>query len=64
MEKTEGAFSPEDRIGALEVKALSVIDSRNLLLHMMDTTRRFARPESNDLADSARRIKGAPSSRR
>ncbi len=51
MEKTEGAFSPEDRIGALEVKGLSVIDSRNLLMHMIDTHRRIAPGESNDLAD-------------
>jgi argininosuccinate synthase len=33
MEKTEGAFSPEDRIGALELQNLSVSDNRNLLLH-------------------------------
>jgi argininosuccinate synthase len=33
MEKTEGAFSPEDRIGALELQNLSVADNRNLLLH-------------------------------
>ena len=59
MERTEIAFTPEDRIGALEMKTLSVIDSRNLLLHMMDTTRRFARPESNDLADLLEESKGA-----
>lgn len=33
MEKTEGAFSPEDRIGALEMQNLSVADNRALLLH-------------------------------
>jgi argininosuccinate synthase len=33
MEKTEGAFSPEDRIGALELQNLSVSDNRALLLH-------------------------------
>jgi argininosuccinate synthase len=33
MEKTEGAFSPEDRIGALEMQNLSVSDNRALLLH-------------------------------
>jgi argininosuccinate synthase len=34
MEKTEAAFSPEDRIGALEMQSLSVTDNRALLLHM------------------------------
>ncbi|HYX91470.1 MAG TPA: argininosuccinate synthase, partial [Myxococcaceae bacterium] len=33
MEKTEAAFSPEDRIGALELQNLSVADNRSLLLH-------------------------------
>jgi argininosuccinate synthase len=33
MEKTEGAFSPEDRIGALELQNLNVSDNRALLLH-------------------------------
>lgn len=33
MEKTEGAFSPEDRIGALELQNLNVSDNRSLLLH-------------------------------
>ncbi len=33
MEKTEGAFSPEDRIGALEMQNLSVSDNRALLMH-------------------------------
>jgi argininosuccinate synthase len=33
MEKTAGAFSPEDRIGALELQNLSVADNRSLLLH-------------------------------
>ena len=33
MEKTVGAFSPEDRIGALELQNLSVADNRSLLLH-------------------------------
>jgi argininosuccinate synthase len=31
MEKTRAAFTPEDRIGALEVQSLSVLDSRSLL---------------------------------
>lgn len=33
MEKTVGAFSPEDRIGALELQNLNVSDNRALLLH-------------------------------
>ncbi len=37
MEKTEGAFSPEDRIGALEMQNLSVSDNRALLLHYAQT---------------------------
>jgi argininosuccinate synthase len=34
MEKTASAFSPEDRIGALEMQTLGVMDSRELLLHV------------------------------
>jgi argininosuccinate synthase len=41
MEKTEGMFSPEDRIGALEIQTLSVLDNRHLLTHMFETTRRI-----------------------
>jgi argininosuccinate synthase len=33
MEKTSSAFSPEDRIGALEMQSLGVLDNRELLLH-------------------------------
>jgi len=33
MEKTESMFSPEDRIGALEMQSLGVLDNRELLLH-------------------------------
>jgi argininosuccinate synthase len=33
MEKTESAFSPEDRVGALEMQSLGVMDNRELLLH-------------------------------
>jgi argininosuccinate synthase len=33
MEKTVSAFSPEDRIGALEMQSLGVLDNRELLLH-------------------------------
>jgi argininosuccinate synthase len=34
MEKTESAFAPEDRIGALEMQSLGVLDNRELLLHL------------------------------
>jgi argininosuccinate synthase len=37
MEKTAGAFSPEDRIGALELQNISVADNRSLLLHYAQT---------------------------
>jgi argininosuccinate synthase len=37
MERTESAFSPEDRIGALEMQSLGVLDNRELLLHFAKT---------------------------
>ena len=33
MEKTESAFTPEDRIGALELQNINVDDNRALLQH-------------------------------
>ncbi|HSY20540.1 MAG TPA: argininosuccinate synthase [Polyangiaceae bacterium] len=33
MERTASTFSPEDRIGALEMQSLGVLDNRELLLH-------------------------------
>jgi argininosuccinate synthase len=33
MEKTASAFTPEDRIGVLEMQTLGVLDNRELLLH-------------------------------
>jgi argininosuccinate synthase len=42
MERVEQpAFTPEDRIGALEVQSLAVGDSRALLLHQLATLRRI-----------------------
>ena len=38
MEKTETAFSPDDRIGALELQNLGVLDNRDLLIHYMEKT--------------------------
>jgi argininosuccinate synthase len=36
MEKTQTAFTPEHRIGALEVQALGVLDNRALLMHVAE----------------------------
>jgi len=41
MEKVESAFSPEDRIGALEMQTLAVGDNRALLLHHLDSIKRI-----------------------
>jgi argininosuccinate synthase len=37
MEKTASAFTPEDRVGALEMQTLGVMDNRELLLHLAKT---------------------------
>jgi argininosuccinate synthase len=37
MEKTASAFTPEDRVGALEMQSLGVLDNRELLLHFAKT---------------------------
>ena len=39
MEKTASAFTPEDRIGALELQNLAVSDNRSLLLYYADIAR-------------------------
>jgi argininosuccinate synthase len=40
MERVEDpAFTPEDRIGALELQNLSVGDNRSLLLHHLEAMR-------------------------
>ncbi len=41
MEKVASAFTPEDRIGALELLGLPVADNRALLLHHLEVTRRL-----------------------
>ena len=42
MEKVaDPAFTPEDRIGALELQNLSVTDNRELLLHHLDAVRKL-----------------------
>jgi len=42
MEKVASAFTPEDRIGALEMQNLSVGDNRDLLLHHLNSVRKLA----------------------
>jgi argininosuccinate synthase len=37
----EPAFTPEDRIGALELQNLSVGDNRGLLLHHLESVRQL-----------------------
>jgi argininosuccinate synthase len=41
MEKVASAFTPEDRIGALELQNLAVGDNRALLLHYLDSVKRL-----------------------
>ncbi|HXN33740.1 MAG TPA: argininosuccinate synthase, partial [Polyangiaceae bacterium] len=48
MEKTASAFSPEDRVGALEMQTLGIADNRELLLHMAKT---LGRGKVGDIAD-------------
>lgn len=50
MEKVETAFSPEDRIGALELQNLSVGDNRELLIHHLEAVRRLAATSAVSLA--------------
>ena len=49
MEKTESAFSPEDRIGALEMQSLGVLDNRELLLHFAKALGKGAEGAGNPL---------------
>jgi argininosuccinate synthase len=44
MEKTASAFTPEDRVGALEMQSLGVLDNRELLLHFAKTLGRGSSP--------------------
>ncbi len=45
MEKVESAFTPEDRIGALEMQNLSVADNRAFLKHLAASTGEARLPE-------------------
>jgi argininosuccinate synthase len=47
MERTASAFSPEDRVGALEMQSLGVLDNRELLLHFAKTLGSGATPAGN-----------------
>src|SRR6266545_408677 len=42
------AFTPEDRIGALELQNLVVSDNRALLLHHLDAVRKLGAPEDDE----------------
>src|SRR4029079_13794612 len=48
MEKVASAFSPEDRMGALEMQNLSVLDNRQFLVHHLSALR--ALPSATPLA--------------
>ena len=50
MEKVASAFTPEDRIGALEMQNLAVGDNRGLLLHHLASVRRLSEGPSTGLA--------------
>jgi argininosuccinate synthase len=41
MEKVESAFSPEDRMGALELQNLSVLDNRAFLVHHLSNLKKL-----------------------
>jgi len=51
MEKTEGAFTPEHRIGALEIQNLAVSDNRAMLLHYADRLGRLGGPAASSFGD-------------
>ncbi len=40
MEKSDSLFTPEDRIGALEMQTLSILDSRSILQHAVKVEKR------------------------
>jgi argininosuccinate synthase len=51
MEKTEAAFTPDDRIGALEIQSLAVADNRSLLLHYAERLGKLGGPAEAALGD-------------
>jgi argininosuccinate synthase len=51
MERVEDpAFTPEDRIGALELQNLNVSDNRSLLLHHIESLRKLGGPQTPKIA--------------
>jgi argininosuccinate synthase len=51
MEKVASVFSPEDRMGALELQNLSVLDNRAFLIHHLNALRQIAEPTQPPLAE-------------
>jgi len=51
MEKVASAFSPEDRMGALELQNLSVMDNRAFLIHHLAGLRQLAPAAQPPLAE-------------
>jgi argininosuccinate synthase len=52
MERVESPpFTPEDRIGALEMQNLNVLDSRELLRHVVDVSRRLREPGAGAIGE-------------
>jgi argininosuccinate synthase len=51
MEKVASVFSPEDRMGALELQNLSVLDNRAFLIHHLAALRQIAEPAQPPLAE-------------
>jgi len=51
MEKTEAAFTPDDRIGALEIQSLAVADNRSMLLHYAERLGKLPGPAEAALGD-------------
>jgi argininosuccinate synthase len=49
MEKVASAFSPEDRMGALELQNLSVLDNRAFLIHHLGSLRRLVATDAKAL---------------
>jgi argininosuccinate synthase len=51
MEKVASAFSPEDRMGALELQNLSVLDNRDFLVHHLSSLRQLPAADPAELAE-------------
>jgi argininosuccinate synthase len=51
MEKVASAFSPEDRMGALEMQNLSVLDNRAFLVHHLSALRQLPSAAAPELAE-------------